>query len=172
MVCGWFEIGAGQMPVLRLIHRFEDRVLLLATGRCAMCCRFCFRKREWADGADLADLSESELAAAAACGRLILAGVSVVNRNVLLRGVNDDPAVLEELFRRLIAIRVKPHYLLSTRCARFVTSPPAWNAGWRFSATSAPGSPCWRCPPSPSICRKAAARWRFSRSTAATGGVL
>ena len=54
-----------QMPVPRLIHRFEDRVVLLATGRCAMRCRFCFRKREWADGAELADISESELAAAA-----------------------------------------------------------------------------------------------------------
>lgn len=189
-----------QMPVPRLIHRFEDRVVLLATGRCAMRCRFCFRKREWADGAELADISESELAAAAhylaghpeihevlisggdplmlpfprlkqlvetiaalpsievirigsrmpvvwpervtaeiaaffgevpglwfathfnhprevtseaaaACGRLIRAGVPVVNQSVLLRGVNDDPVVLEELFRRLIAIRVKPHYL-------------------------------------------------------------
>lgn len=198
-----------QMPVPRLIHRFEDRVVLLATGRCAMRCRFCFRKREWADGAELADISESELAAAAhylaghpeihevlisggdplmlpfprlkqlvetiaalpsievirigsrmpvvwpervtaeiaaffsevpglwfathfnhprevtseaaaACGRLIRAGVPVVNQSVLLRGVNDDPVVLEELFRRLIAIRVKPHYLFHVDPVRAV----------------------------------------------------
>ena len=30
---------------------------------------------------------------------------------VLLRGVNDDAAVLEDLFRKLVRIQVKPHYL-------------------------------------------------------------
>jgi len=30
---------------------------------------------------------------------------------VLLKGVNDDAAVLEELFRGLVAARVKPYYL-------------------------------------------------------------
>ena len=49
--------------------------------------------------------------AAAACGRLVRAGVPVVNQSVLLKGVNDDAELLEELFRKLVAIRVKPHYL-------------------------------------------------------------
>ncbi len=189
-----------QMPVPRLIHRYRDRVVLLTTGRCAMRCRFCFRKREWAHGADLADISDRELndatchlrkhpeihevllsggdpvmlpfprlfeildqlrtvpsleifrigsripvvwperitaefaeklgeipglwfathfnsprevtrEAAAACSRLIRAGVPVVNQCVLLKGINDDADILEELFRKLVAIRVKPHYL-------------------------------------------------------------
>ena len=39
-----------QMPVPRLIHRFKDRVVILANSHCAMRCRFCFRKREWAHG--------------------------------------------------------------------------------------------------------------------------
>ncbi len=50
-------------------------------------------------------------AAIAACTSLVSAGIPVVNQTVLLRGVNDQPEVLEELFRRLIRIRVKPHYL-------------------------------------------------------------
>ncbi len=189
-----------QMPTPHLIHRFVDRVVLLTTGRCAMRCRFCFRKRAWTSGMELEDLSDAELAAAvayltahpeirevllsggdplmlpfdrlrvivdaistvpnievlrvgsrmpvvwpervtrelaeyfgsieglwfathfnhprevteeaaAACRRLICAGVPVVNQTVLLKGVNDDPAILEELFRKLIRIRVKPHYL-------------------------------------------------------------
>ncbi len=189
-----------QMPTPRLIHRYVDRVVLLATGRCAMRCRFCFRKRAWTDGMEMGDLSDGDLEravaylrehpevrevlvsggdplmlsfvrlrgiidrlaaipsievlrigsrmpvvwpervtaelaeylggvpglwfathfnhprevtdqAAAACRRLIRAGVPVINQTVLLRGVNDDSAVLEELFRRLIRIRVKPHYL-------------------------------------------------------------
>ncbi len=189
-----------QMPVPRLIRRFRDRAVLLVTGACAMRCRFCFRKREWADGAELPAISDRELAdaaeylkqhpeirevlisggdpvmlpfprllkiiktlrevpaleilrigsripvvwperitaefaealgeipglwfathfnhprevtphAAEACRRLIRAGVPVVNQSVLLKGINDNADTLEELFRKLVAIRVKPHYL-------------------------------------------------------------
>ncbi|MFA6998141.1 MAG: hypothetical protein WC198_03210, partial [Victivallaceae bacterium] len=32
-----------QSPVPGLVHRFVDRAVLLATGRCAVRCRFCFR---------------------------------------------------------------------------------------------------------------------------------
>jgi lysine 2,3-aminomutase len=46
-----------------------------------------------------------------ACGRLVRAGIPVLSQSVLLRGVNDDPAVLEALFRGLVAMRVKPYYL-------------------------------------------------------------
>ena len=189
-----------QMPVPRLIHRFRDRVVLLVTGNCAMRCRFCFRKREWANGANLPEISEKELADAAAylrehseirevlvsggdpcmlplsnllkilyrlkeipnidilrvgsripvvwperisdefaqalgdipglwfathynhpreltqvsldaCKRLICSGVPVVNQTVLLKGINDNAEILEELFRKLVANRIKPHYL-------------------------------------------------------------
>lgn len=190
-----------QMPAPRLIHRFTDRVVLLATGRCATRCRFCFRKRTWAkNGEPLADITDAELEsaaaylrkhpeirevlisggdplmlplarlarifavlqaipslevfrlasrlpavwpqgitpelvellapvrglwfathfnhpreltpeAAAALDRLVQAGIPVVNQTVLLAGVNDDPDVLESLCRKLIAVKVKPHYL-------------------------------------------------------------
>ena len=33
-------------PVPRLIHRYPDRVVILASSRCAMYCRFCMRKRQ------------------------------------------------------------------------------------------------------------------------------
>jgi lysine 2,3-aminomutase len=46
-----------------------------------------------------------------ACGRLIRAGIPVLAQTVLLKGVNDDAATLEALFRRLVAIRVRPYYL-------------------------------------------------------------
>jgi lysine 2,3-aminomutase len=46
-----------------------------------------------------------------AVGRLTRAGVPVLSQSVLLRGVNDDAAVLEALFRGLVAMRVKPYYL-------------------------------------------------------------
>ncbi len=53
---------ARQMPVPRLIRRFDDRVVLLMTSRCAMHCRFCFRKRFWTNDLDHpGDLTEKEL---------------------------------------------------------------------------------------------------------------
>ena len=189
-----------QMPVNKLIHRFHDRVVVLTTGACAMRCRFCFRKREWAAGNFLSELSEQELAdivtylrthtdirevllsggdplmlpfdrlikivktikslpnidivrigtripvvypqrvtpelardlseipglwiathfnhpkeltdeALKACKLFVGNGIPVVNQTVLLKNVNDSAPVLEELFRKLVANRIKPHYL-------------------------------------------------------------
>ena len=59
----------------------------------------------------------------AACARLTRAGAVLLGQTVLLRGVNDDPAVLESLFRAMIAARIKPYYLhhpdLAPGTARF-----------------------------------------------------
>jgi lysine 2,3-aminomutase len=49
--------------------------------------------------------------AAAACARLADAGVPVGNQSVLLRGINDDPAVMKALCEGLVAMRVRPYYL-------------------------------------------------------------
>ena len=46
--------------------------------------------------------------------RLVDGGFPVMNHTVLLRGVNDDSALLSELFRGLVRERVKPYYLLQT----------------------------------------------------------
>jgi len=48
---------------------------------------------------------------AAALGRLVDAGVPVLNQAVLLRGVNDSTAALVDLSRRLVDLRVMPYYL-------------------------------------------------------------
>ncbi len=65
-------------------------------------------------------------AAAAAIRRLTRAGIAVLGQTALLKGVNDDAAVLADLFRRLVALRVKPYYLhhadLAPGTARFRTS--------------------------------------------------
>jgi lysine 2,3-aminomutase len=47
-----------------------------------------------------------------ACRRLADAGFPVMNHTVLLRGINDDAAVLSDLFRGLVRERVRPYYLL------------------------------------------------------------
>ena len=49
--------------------------------------------------------------ARAACARLADAGMPLMGQSVLLRGVNDDPAVLEALFRAMVETRIKPYYL-------------------------------------------------------------
>ncbi|MFW6157829.1 MAG: KamA family radical SAM protein [Planctomycetota bacterium] len=185
-------------PVPGLIHRYRDRVVVLATSTCPVYCRHCTRKRlvgrpqfqvspteldghvryvrehpEIKDvilsGGDPLTLANERLedlvarfrsvpsveiirvgtrapvvlparidaelchvlerhhpvwlntqfnhprevtpAAAAACDRLIRHGIPVNNQSVLLRGVNDRPAVMEKLCRALLRIRVRPYYL-------------------------------------------------------------
>lgn len=49
--------------------------------------------------------------AAEACGKLADAGIVLGNQTVLLRGVNDQPEVMTELFRGLLRLRVRPYYL-------------------------------------------------------------
>ena len=183
-----------------LIRRYPDRVLLIATDRCGVYCRFCTRSRMVGDGGGARSLAAlepafdwleahsevrevivsggdpclmsserigrllrrigqvehidtvrlatrvpvtlpqrvtTELCAAiresfeatwimthfnhpkeltsassAACARLADAGLPVMNQTVLLRGVNDDAATLESLFRGLVQMRVRPYYLL------------------------------------------------------------
>ena len=43
--------------------------------------------------------------------RLTDAGIPLCNQTVLLRGVNDDPILIEHLMRRLLKERVRPYYL-------------------------------------------------------------
>ena len=50
--------------------------------------------------------------------RLTRAGIPLLSQTVLLRGVNDNAAVLEALFRSLVAMRVKPYYLHHADLAR------------------------------------------------------
>jgi lysine 2,3-aminomutase len=182
-----------------LVQRYPDRVLLLATDRCAVYCRFCTRSRmvgagdgavslealgpalAWlrahpevrdviVSGGDPLAMATDRIArlvaavravasvetiriatrvpvtlpmrvtdellralrpyhplwvmthynhprelsaeALSACARLVDAGFPVNNQTVLLAGINDDPAVLEALFRGLVRARVRPYYLL------------------------------------------------------------
>jgi lysine 2,3-aminomutase len=46
-----------------------------------------------------------------ACEMLADAGCPVGNQAVLMKGVNDDPQVMLELVRKLLAMRVRPYYL-------------------------------------------------------------
>jgi lysine 2,3-aminomutase len=54
------------------------------------------------------ELSQSALRAAA---RLADAGIPLLSQTVLLKGVNDDVAILEALMRALVEARIQPYYL-------------------------------------------------------------
>ncbi|MBX5135108.1 lysine-2,3-aminomutase-like protein [Rhizobium lentis] len=54
---------------------------------------------------------ELTMEARAACARLVDAGIAMVSQSVLLKGINDDPAILAELMKAFVEIRVKPYYL-------------------------------------------------------------
>jgi KamA family protein len=55
--------------------------------------------------------NEIDRTTAEALGRLVDAGIPVLNQTVLLRAVNDDADVLAELCERLIDLRVLPYYI-------------------------------------------------------------
>lgn len=89
-------------PLPGLVHRYPDRALLLASGECAVYCRFCTRKRQVGCRAMAADGARIEAALA------YIAATPTI-REVILSG--GDPllladAALDELLGRLRAI---PH---------------------------------------------------------------
>lgn len=55
--------------------------------------------------------AEIDTEVASACGRLVDAGIAVLNQAVLLRGVNECLETLTELCERLVDLRVMPYYL-------------------------------------------------------------
>lgn len=55
--------------------------------------------------------NEMDAGVGAACAHLREAGATVLNQSVLLRGINDDAAVLAALSERLFAAGVLPYYL-------------------------------------------------------------
>ncbi len=56
--------------------------------------------------------------ASQACQLLADAGIPLGCQTVLLRGVNDSPEILRELFCKLLEIRVKPYYLFQADLTR------------------------------------------------------
>ena len=49
--------------------------------------------------------------AAEACYRLSISGSPLGNQTVLLKGINDNPEIMKELFQRLLQMSVKPYYV-------------------------------------------------------------
>jgi len=49
--------------------------------------------------------------AARACGMLADAGIPLGNQAVLMKNINDEPEIMIELMRKLLAMRVRPYYL-------------------------------------------------------------
>ena len=56
--------------------------------------------------------------ASLACARLADAGIPLGCQTVLLKGINDNPAVLRILMQKLLAIRVRPYYLFQADRAK------------------------------------------------------
>jgi len=46
-----------------------------------------------------------------ACELLADAGIPLGNQSVLLKGINDDPAIMKKLVQKLLTIRIKPYYI-------------------------------------------------------------
>ncbi len=55
--------------------------------------------------------NEVTLESKEACEKLVNAGIPVANQAVLLRDVNDCPAIMKKLMHELMMIRVRPYYI-------------------------------------------------------------
>ena len=53
-----------------------------------------------------------------ACKRLADAGIPLGSQTVLLKGINDKPAIMKKLFHELLKVRVRPYYLYQCDPAR------------------------------------------------------
>ncbi len=53
-----------------------------------------------------------------ACALLADSGIPMGNQTVLLKGVNDEPGIMQELFLGLLRFRVKPYYLFQADLTR------------------------------------------------------
>jgi lysine 2,3-aminomutase len=56
--------------------------------------------------------------ASLACAKIVDAGIPLGCQTVLLKGINDDPAVMRTLMQKLLAIRVRPYYLFQADRAK------------------------------------------------------
>jgi lysine 2,3-aminomutase len=52
-----------------------------------------------------------------ALGRLADAGIVLLQQGPILRGINDDPVVLKEMYEKLASLRVLPYYAIWGICA-------------------------------------------------------
>ena len=95
------------------IIRVHTRVPVVAPGRITPALVRALKARGKATYVVLHANHARELTAEAraACARLVDAGIPMLSQTVLLRGVNDEAAVLGELMRALVECRIKPYYL-------------------------------------------------------------
>ena len=63
--------------------------------------------------------------ARAACARLVDAGIPMLSRTVLLRGVNDEAAVLGALMRALVECRIQPYFSTGDLAPALLIGAPA-----------------------------------------------
>ena len=103
-----------RVPVADPARVDETLVAALATDKALFVALHCNHARELTP------------AAKRACSRIVAAGIPMLGQSVLLKGVNDSPAALEDLLRALVATRIKPYYLhhadLVPGTAKFRTS--------------------------------------------------
>ncbi len=102
--------------------------------------------------------------AAAACALLADHGLVLGNQTVLLRGVNDNPEVLQELFFKLLKMRVRPYYLHQMDLVQAgSTSVPRCRPDWSSWTVCAANFPDWRLHTLLSTCLVAKGRCLCSR---------
>lgn len=99
---------ATRMPVVYPMRIIEDRALLTMLARYS-------RRKQLYIVTQFNHPRELTQQACTAVKLLQQAGIVVKNQTVLLRGVNDDPAVLGKLLRKLTSNGIVPYYIFQCR---------------------------------------------------------
>jgi lysine 2,3-aminomutase len=109
--------GVAAIPHVRVL-RWHSRVPVVDPERVTPALAAALRGPGAAGGGPAAWLAvhanhprEFSPAARLAVARLADAGIALVGQTVLLKGVNDDAATLDALFRAMVECRIKPYYL-------------------------------------------------------------
>lgn len=107
----WLE-GIGNMPQIQAV-RVASRLPVVLPQRLtgSLCKAMAARAPVWMM-TQFNHPAELTAEAVQACASLVNHGIPVLNQTVLLKGVNDEADILARLFQGLVAMRVKPHYLL------------------------------------------------------------
>jgi len=120
-------------PVPGVIHKYPDRILIIATAECAVLCRHCFRKRLWGQACPAPSRFEPALdyirSQPQACEVILSGGDALLLPEGELLALIESLAAIPHISVVRVASRlpvVLPQRLSPGFCSRLASAGPVW----------------------------------------------